>query len=81
MWIAAFLEEIGQKLEGPIQLQGDDQEANALAANPEYHGKTKHIHDRQCFITEMLEQKVIKVAYIPTKDMIADTLTKPLLRE
>jgi len=81
MWIAAFLEEIGQKTEGPIQLRGDNQGANALAANPEYHGRTKHIYGRQRFITEMVEQKVIEVAYIPTKDMIADTLTKPLPRE
>ena len=81
MWIAVFLEEIGQKSEGPIQLRGDNQGANALAANPEYHGRTKHIHGRQRFITEMMEQKVIEVAYIPTKDMIANTLTKPLPRE
>ena len=81
IWIAAFLEEIGQKSEGPIQLQGDNQGANALAANSEYHGRTKHIYGRQHFIMEMIKQKVIKVAYIPTKDIIADTLIKLLSRE
>ena len=57
MWIAAFLEDIGQEVNRPMQLRGDNQGANALAANPEYHGRTKHIHGRQRFITEMVERQ------------------------
>ena len=60
---------------------GDNQVANALARNPEYHGRTKHIHGRQRFIFEMVEKKAIEVHYVPTKDMAADILTKPLHRE
>jgi len=64
-----------------MQLRGDNQGANALTRNPEYHAKTKHIHGRQRFITEMVEQGQIVVEYIPTTEMITDTLTKPLPRD
>ena len=80
VWIAAFLDGLGVTI-GPVKLVGDNQGANALALNPEYHARTKHIHGRQRFISEMIEQKKITVAYIPTKDMIADILTKALPRE
>ena len=81
MWIVAFLEGIGAPLTGPVQLLGDNQGANALAKNTEYHSRTKHIHGRQRFISEMVEQQAIAVTYVPTNQMIADTLTKPLLRD
>ena len=83
IWIQQFLLAIGAKKDElyPAALYGDNQGANALAKNPEYHSCTKHIHGRQRFITEMVEQKIITVAYIPTCDMVADTLTKPLPRD
>lgn len=62
-------------------MYGDNQSANALAHNPEYHSRTKHIHGRQRFITEMVKQGVVKVSYIPTGDMVADMLTKALPKD
>ena len=78
--IVAFLEAIGETI-GIVKLLGDKQGANALALNPEFHVQTKHIHGRQRFISEMIEQKKIIVEYIPTKNMIADIVTKALPRE
>ena len=80
VWIAAFLGALGVEI-GPVKLVGDNQGANALALNPEYHARTKHIHGRQRFISEIIEQKKRTVSYIPTRDMIADILTKALPRE
>ena len=62
----------------PTTIYGDNQGANALAHNPEYYSRTKHIHGHQRFITEMVEQKVITMTYIPTSNMVADGLTKAL---
>ena len=81
MWIVAFLEGIGTPISGPVHLLGDNQGANVLAKNPEYHSRTKHIHGRQRFLSEMVEQQAIAVTYVPTSQMIADTLTKPLPRD
>jgi len=82
IWLQQFLAAIGVRKETlygyPAWLYGDNQSANALANNPEYHSKTKHIHGRQRFITEMVEQGAVTVIYMPTKDMIADMLTKAL---
>ena len=83
IWIQHFLTEIGISKDriAPITLFGDNQSAIALARNPEYHARTKHIQGKQRFITEMVEQGVITVQYVPTANMIADTLTKALPRE
>ena len=70
MLISAFPEDIGQKIDGPIKLHGDNQGANSLAANPEYHGRTKHIHGRQRFISEIVEKRFIEVECIPMKEIV-----------
>ena len=82
VWIQAFLQAIDVPKDHilPVHLYGDNQSANALARNPEYHVRTKHIHGKQRYITEMVEQGIINVTYIPTARMIADTLTKALPR-
>jgi len=72
---------ISKDLLYPAKLYGDNQSANALAYNPEYYSRTKHTHGRQRFITEMVEQRVIEVTYIPTRDMVADMLTKALQKD
>jgi len=60
---------------------GDNQGANAWAHNAGYHSKTKHIHGRQRFITEMVEQGFIEVSYILTREVVTDILTKALPKD
>jgi len=83
IWIQQFLQAIGIQSANvyPAKLYSDNQGANALARNPEYYSKTKHIHGRQRFITELVEQGTITVSYIPTRNMVADTLTKALPKD
>jgi len=59
IWLQQFLKSIGMQKEHlyPARLYGDNQGANTLAHNPEYHSKTKHTHGRQCCITEMVSNK------------------------
>ena len=74
VWLRSFLSELGVCITKivPVQLRRDNQSANALTRNPEYHAKIKHIHGRQRFIMEIVEQEQIIVEYIPTAKMIAD---------
>ena len=51
-----------------------------LAKNPEYHAGTKHIEIQHHFIQEAIEMKKVELVYCPTNDMVADVLTKPLVK-
>jgi len=81
IWIGNFLKELGREADGQNTLFSDNQGAIALAHNPEFHARTKHIDIQHHFIRECVESGQVKLEYCPTKDMVADALTKPLPRE
>ena len=58
----------------------DSKSALALARNPVFHERSKHIRVRYHFIRGCLEDGSIKASYINTKNQLADLLTKPLGR-
>lgn len=62
----------------PINLNVDNQSAITLTHNPEYHGRTKHIHIHYHFLQQQVTDKNIHFTYIPTTQQAADGLTKPL---
>ena len=65
--------DIGVSLNGPTVLTEDNQ-------NPIAHARTKHIDIRYHYIHKAVNDGIIEVKYYPTKQMIADVLTKPLPR-
>ena len=80
-WLSSFFNGIGCSVTLPTILYGDNCGANFLTSNPAYHSRTKHIHIKHRYITELVEQKRIAVRYCNTKNMIADVFTKALPRE
>jgi hypothetical protein len=62
----------------PITLRGDNEGSIALARNPEFHKRSKHIDTRYHYIRQLLADNLISIQHVPTKDMVADILTKPL---
>jgi hypothetical protein len=62
----------------PTHIYGDNQSSLALAENPEFHQRTKHIDIKYHFIRQQVEKGTIHLSYIPTADMVADGMTKPL---
>jgi hypothetical protein len=83
IWIKSLLKELGREdeAEGQDTLLSDSQGAIALGRNPEYHARTKHIDVQYHFIRECVENGTIQLKYCPTKDMVADALTKALPRD
>jgi hypothetical protein len=84
-WIAQVLRDMGYpRYIGPtpktVEIRGDNQGALALVKNPHLHERSKHIDICHHYIRDLSEKNLINVAYIPTGDMIADGLTKPLAR-
>jgi hypothetical protein len=51
---------------------------SALADNPVEHSRTKHIAIRYHFLRDHQQRGDIEIAYINTKDQLADIFTKPL---
>jgi Reverse transcriptase (RNA-dependent DNA polymerase) len=83
VWLQRLLREIWQQSEShtPVTLLIDNQSAIAIARNPEFHDRTKHIEVRHHFLRQQFESKAIDLSYVPTEDQTADVLTKGLARE
>jgi len=81
IWLQRLLKELGRQAENARTIYEDNQGAIALANNPEYHARTKHIDIQYHFVRECVENGDIKLEYCPTADMVADALTKVLPKE
>ena len=78
VWLRRFISEVFLPLSKLMILHCDNQAAISLAANANYHARTKHIDIHYYFIRSMLENGSIHLVYCPSDDMTADILTKPL---
>lgn len=81
LWWRTFLKELGVSSNSPTQLFSDSQGSIALAKNPEYHSRTKHIDIQHHFVREHVENRNVHFDFIGTESMVADVLTKPLPRD
>jgi hypothetical protein len=78
LWLSRLLGELlGRKVE-VVELKVDSKSALALAKNPIFHDRSKHIRTKYHFIRECLEEGSIKANYIATTDQLANILTKSL---
>lgn len=80
VWLRRLLEDFGVNMSSGTEVFGDNQGSIALSKNPVHHKRTKHIDIRYHFIREAVEDGIVKLTYCPTKQMVADILTKPLPR-
>jgi len=80
VWLRNILGELGYKFTSPSTLNCDNQSAISVAKNPEHHGRMKHLDLRFYWLRDTVENGMITPKFIPTADMPADLLTKPLPR-
>jgi hypothetical protein len=80
LWLVRLLGDLLDRDTGVVELRVDNKSALALAKNPIFHERSKHIRVRYHFIRGCLEEGSFKARYINTKDQLADLLTKPLGR-
>lgn len=80
VWIRRLLLELGYRRKDAqtVKLYVDNQGAQALAENPQFHQRTKHIDVRYHWIREQVEHQIVDLYYVPTAEMAADGLTKSL---
>ncbi|KAM7461045.1 hypothetical protein LguiA_029166 [Lonicera macranthoides] len=75
IWLRGLVSDLGLKPE-KVVVHCDSQSAIHLAKNQVHHGRTKHIDVRYHFIREIIENGVVNLVKIGTKDNPADMLTK-----
>ncbi|KAJ0912241.1 putative RNA-directed DNA polymerase [Helianthus annuus] len=75
MWLQNQLLDFGiTALKTPLML--DSQAAENIIKNPVSHSTTKHIDIRHHFVRDCYEKGLISLHHVPTKDQLADVLTK-----
>ena len=63
-------------IQQPIRLFCDNKAACDIAHNPVQHDRIKHVEVDRFFIKEKLDDKIVELPKIRSKDQLADILTK-----
>ena len=84
VWLRQLLSELSSVGESSLPstiIYSDNQGAIALAKNPQFHGRSKHIDIQHHYVRERVVDGTVELLYIDTARQVADGLTKPLPRE
>jgi hypothetical protein len=77
LWMRQTLRDYDYKL-SKVPLLCDNGSAIRLVDNPVEHSRTKHIDIRYHFLRDHQQRGDIEIAYVGTKEQLADIFTKPL---
>ena len=77
-WTRMLLQDFGLFLPHPPFLQCDNVSALAIATNPVFHARTKHIEVDYHFVREKVLRRDVMLKFISTHDQLADLFTKSL---
>eukprot|EP00253_Pinus_taeda_P036599 PITA_36599 len=81
LWMMQTLQDLQITCTPPISIFCDNTSAISISKNPVMHSKTKNIHIKYNFLQEQVLEQKVKLEYVPSKEQVADILTKPLPRE
>lgn len=77
-WLCMLLRNLCIPFTSPPLIQCDNVDALALASNPFFHTRTKHIELDYHFIREKVLNKDVELKFISTVDQVVDIFTKGL---
>ncbi|PKU68172.1 Retrovirus-related Pol polyprotein from transposon TNT 1-94 [Dendrobium catenatum] len=78
IWLRRLLAEFQLSQFKPTPIYCDNTSAIAIAHNPVFHARTKHIEIDYHFISDHIKHGDIQLHHISSEDQIADIFTKPL---
>eukprot|EP00253_Pinus_taeda_P021119 PITA_21119 len=81
LWMMQTLQDFHITCTPPISILCDNTSAISISKNPVMHSKTKHTLIKYHFLQEQVLEQKVKLEYVPSKEQVADILTKPLPRE
>lgn len=81
VWLKRFFNELLPNQLDVANFYMDNQNAIRLIGNPVFHKRSKHIDVRHHHIREKYKEGAFKLFSVPSEEMKADILTKPLPRD
>jgi hypothetical protein len=79
-WLRSLYHELGYDQAKPTQIRCDNNGAIAMARNPQFHKRAKHIDIRWHWIRDQVQEGTIDVQSCRDPEQTADVLTKALAR-
>ena len=79
LWLRNLYKDLGLTQENPMTLISDSTGAIAIAQDPLFHKRTKHIDSHFHWIREKIQAGRFIANLCPGKEQTANVLTKPLL--
>jgi hypothetical protein len=80
-WLAALYDELGYQANGPIKIFGDNNGSIAMATNPQFHKRSKHIAIRYHWIRQQIQDGLLQIHLCRDPQQTANILTKALTPE
>lgn len=80
IWLRHLYGELGFIQTQPILLLGDNDGSIAMAKNPQYHKRTKHVDIRWHWVRDLVQDGLVKLVDCRDPHQTADILTKPLVK-
>ncbi|KAK2444335.1 putative mitochondrial protein [Trifolium repens] len=77
VWMKQMLKEYDVE-QNALTLYCDNMSAINISKNPVQHSKTKHIDIRHHYIRDLVENKIVVLEHVGTKEQVADIFTKAL---
>ncbi|KAK2459144.1 putative mitochondrial protein [Trifolium repens] len=77
VWMKQMLKEYDVE-QNALTLYCDNMSAINISKNPVQHSKTKHIDIRHHYIRDLVENKIVTLEHVGTKEQVADIFTKAL---
>lgn len=80
LWTRKLMAEIKEEQKDPITVWEDNQSCIKMVESDRIERRSKHIDTKHAFTKDLRLQGIIDLRYLPTEDMEADLMTKPLER-
>jgi hypothetical protein len=80
-WLTSLYGELDYQAQEPITLLGDNNGSIAIATNPQFHKRSKHITIRFHWIRQQIQQSVLQIQSCQDPQQTANILTKALTPE
>lgn len=77
-WILRLFDDLGIPTKLPIKIHEDNQSCIKQIGAASVNRKSKHVETKHHFVRQLKQEGVIDPQYLPTEEMIADMMTKPL---